>query len=445
MAEVSMNNHKTRDIPLFMLLCSCLLLMSCNPDEKPNTGPNAPEFVSSSSVETVRAQIAKLPTDDVWWNVYGEDQAWNFKNLHRFMPTVNVYREGQVRTLAQRPMSDIPNQIVDTPIGSMGFKDFLDSDKSTTMSIVILHEGDVVFEYYPNQQPYEKPIYWSATKALVAALVGILADRGQVDITQPISHYLPRLEDSDYANITVRNLLDMAAGVNCPEEYFDQTSCYYKYSVTIGDGYWTQDSPDSPYDMLATLKPGIAAPQGTQYQYSGVNAFILSWLVEDIMNMPFQDAVSKEIWSKMGAESDASILAPRYGVPIAHGGLLARSRDVARFGLLYTPSYTKISDSQIISDRMIDLILNDKNPNLTLKTNKAGQLPPDFSHSGYLWDAVYTNDDFYRGGWAGQGLLINPTKDIVAVYTGYAIDPQESQPDLLPILRQVLNNVFSNQ
>jgi CubicO group peptidase (beta-lactamase class C family) len=445
MAEVSMNNYKTRDIPLFMLLCSCLLLMSCNPDEKPNTGPNAPEFVSSSSVETVRAQIAKLPTDDVWWNVYGEDQAWNFKNLHRFMPTVNVYREGQVRTLAQRPMSDIPNQIVDTPIGSMGFKDFLDSDKSTTMSIVILHEGDVVFEYYPNQQPYEKPIYWSATKALVAALVGILADRGQVDITQPISHYLPRLEDSDYANITVRNLLDMAAGVNCPEEYFDQTSCYYKYSVTIGDGFWTQDSLNSPYDMLASLKPGITAPQGTQYQYSGVNAFILSWLVEDIMNMPFQDAVSKEIWSKMGAESDASILAPRYGVPIAHGGLLARSRDVARFGLLYTPSYTKISDSQIISDRMIDLILNDKNPNLTLKTNKAGQLPPDFSHSGYLWDAVYTNDDFYRGGWAGQGLLINPTKDIVAVYTGYAIDPQESQPDLLPILRQVLNNVFSNQ
>ena len=440
-----MNNHKTRDIPLFMLLCSCLLLMSCNPAEKADTGPNAPEFVSSSSVEAVRAQIAKLPTDDVWWNVYGEDQAWNFKNLHRFMPTVNVYRDGQVRTLAQRPMSDIPNQIVDTPSGSMGFKDFLDSDKSTTMSIVILHKGDVVFEYYPNQQPYEKPIYWSATKALVAALVGILADRGQVDLTQPISHYLPRLKDSDYANITVRNLLDMATGVNCPEEYFDQTSCYYKYSVTIGDGYWTKDSPNSPYDMLATLKPGIAAPQGTQYQYSGVNAFILSWLVEDIMNMPFQDAVSKEIWSKMGAESDASILAPRYGVPIAHGGLLARSRDVARFGLLYTPSYTKISDSQIISDRMINLILNDKNPNLTLKTNKAGQLPPDFSHSGYLWDAVYTNDDFYRGGWAGQGLLINPTKDIVAVYTGYAIDPQESQPDLLPILRQVLNNVFSNQ
>jgi hypothetical protein len=40
---------------------------------------------------------------------------------------------------------------------------------------------------------------------------------------------------------------------------------------------------------------------------------------------------------------------------------------------------------------------------------------------------------------------VNPDKDIVAVFTGYAIDAQESQPDLLPILRQVLNNVFSNQ
>ena len=445
MAEVSMNNQKTRDIPLFMLLCSCLLLLSCNPAEKADTGPNAPEFVSSSSVETVRAQIAKLPTDDVWWNVYGEDQAWNFKNLHRFMPTVNVYREGQVRTLAQRPMSDIPNQIVDTPIGSMGFKDFLDSDKSTTMSIVILHKGDVVFEYYPNQQPYEKPIFWSVTKVMVSALIGILEDRDQVDVSQPISRYIPALLSSDFATISVRNLLDMATGLNCPEEYIDQTSCYYQYSTTIGDGYWTEKSGQSPYSMIASLKPGVKQPQGEEFQYSGVNTFILSWLVEELMGMPFQDALSKEIWQNIGAEGDAALLAPRYGVPNTHGGLLAQLRDVARFGLLYTPSYHKVTDHKIISDRIVGLIRNDGNPNLWQKARAANMLPNDFSHSVYQWDAIYSNHDFYKGGWAGQGLLVNPDKDIVAVFTGYAIDAQESQPDLLPILRQVLNNVFSNQ
>ena len=401
-----------------------------------------PNFESASSVEEVRTQIKKLPSEDIWWNVYGEDQAWNFKNLHRFMPTVNVYREGQVRMLKNRPIPAIPDQHVDTPIGAMSFKQFLDNKLSTTMSLVVLHQGDVVFEYYPNQKPYEKPIFWSATKALVATLVGILSDRGQIDISLPISYYLPVLNNSDYSAITVRNLLDMATGIDCPEEYFDKKSCYYRYSITVGDGYWDDSSPNSPYEMLASVKPGIETSQGLLYQYTGVNAFLLSWLVEDIMEMPFQDAVTQEIWRKMGAESDASFLAPRYGVPIAHGGLMARSRDFARFGLLFTPSYKKISDEQIISDQMIDRILNDVNPNLTLEANKTSSLPPGFSHSGYLWDAVYNNDDFYRGGWAGQGLLINPTKDLVAVYTGYAIDAQESQPKLLPILRTVLNNVF---
>ncbi|MFL2495316.1 MAG: serine hydrolase [Porticoccaceae bacterium] len=187
-----------------------------------------PNFESASSVEEVRTQIKKLPSEDIWWNVYGEDQAWNFKNLHRFMPTVNVYREGQVRMLKNRPIAAIPDQHVDTPIGAMSFKQFLDNKLSTTMSLVVLHQGDVVFEYYPNQKPYEKPIFWSATKALVATLVGILSDRGQIDISLPISYYLPVLNNSDYSAITVRNLLDMATGIDCPEEYFDKKSCYYQ-------------------------------------------------------------------------------------------------------------------------------------------------------------------------------------------------------------------------
>ena len=425
-------------------ILAMILVMSsgCAGQKSVAISSTTPEFESASSIEEVRTQIKKLPSEDIWWTAYGEDQAWNFKNLHRFMPTVNVYREGQVRMLKNRPITAIPDQLVDTPVGAMSFKEFLDNPLSTTMSLVILHRGDVVFEYYPNQKPYEKPIFWSATKALVATLVGILSDRGKIDISLPISHYLPVLENSDYSTVTVRNLLDMASGINCPEEYFDKNSCYYQYSITVGDGYWDDSSPNSPYEMLASLKPGFEAPQGELYQYTGVNAFLLSWLVEDIMDMPFQDAVTQEIWSKMGAESDASFLAPRYGVPIAHGGLMARSRDFARFGLLFTPSYKKIVDQQIISDQMIDRILNDINPNLTLVANQASSLSEDFSHAGYLWDAVYTNDDFFRGGWAGQGLLINPTKDLVAVYTGYAIDEQQSQPKLLPILRTVLNNVF---
>jgi hypothetical protein len=51
-------------------------------------------FKSASTVEETRYQLERLKQDDIWWVVNGKDMAWNFKNLHRIFPTVNVYREG---------------------------------------------------------------------------------------------------------------------------------------------------------------------------------------------------------------------------------------------------------------------------------------------------------------------------------------------------------------
>lgn len=435
-------------LQLFATLFFVSFLMSCieAPKDKSTViATRSTAFKSSSSVDEVRTQISKLPTDDIWWNVYGKDQQWNFKNSNRFLPTVNVYREGQVKELSQNPMPEIPEYVVDTSEGKMTFKDFIDSDQSTTMGIVILKNGEIVYEYYPRQESYEKPIFWSVTKVLVSALVGILEDRGQVDVSQPISTYLPELVNSDFKDVTVRNVLDMASGVNCQENYDDWQSCYYKYSATVGDGFWTDVSADNPYEFLASVRPGFSSSQGKNFEYSGVNTFLLSWLVEEIMDMPFQDALTKEIWSKIGTESDALILAPRYGVPNTHGGLLARLRDVARFGMLYTPSDSIITNERIISDRVIKVIRDEGNLKLWETAKERGWVPQDLSHSAYQWDQVYKNHDFYKGGWCGQGLLVNPDEDIVVAFTGYCKDAKGSEADLLPILRQVLKGVFPTE
>jgi len=42
---------------------------------------------------------------------------------------------------------------------------------------------------------------------------------------------------------------------------------------------------------------------------------------------------------------------------------------------------------------------------------------------------------------AGQELLVNPDRDLVAVYTGY-FNEDQSELSALPRLRQVLNGVF---
>jgi CubicO group peptidase (beta-lactamase class C family) len=400
-------------------------------------------FRSASGVAEVREQIEKLPQNDIWWTVNGPDMAWNNRNLQRLFPTVPVYRAGPVRALDVRPAADIPAYPVETPAGTMPFKAFLDSRQSTAMGIVILHRGNIVFEHYPRQEPYEKPIYWSVTKVFVSTLVAILEDRGRVDVAKPIETYLPELAGSSFAGVTVRNFLDMATGVDCPEEYEDHDSCYYRYSMTIGDGHWTQSSPDNPYTFLANVKAPRWAEQGTSYSYSGANTFILGWLVEKISGMPFQDALSKEVWTRIGAESDAAILAPRYGVPITHGGLLARLRDVARFGLLFTPSWGKVSDRKIISDRYVERILQGGRPELLKNARFGAPDDPTIRHNVYQWDQVWDNDDFHKGGWAGQGLLINPGRDLVAVWTGY-FNEDGGEVELLPRLRHVLNGVYGN-
>jgi CubicO group peptidase (beta-lactamase class C family) len=401
-------------------------------------------FETASSVEEVRRQIEKLPKDTSWWNVNGTDMAWNNKNLNRIFPTVNVYRAGPVRELEHQPMPEISDYEVDTPSGPVRFTDFLNSDASTCMGMVILHRGKIVFEDYPRMQAYERPIFWSVTKVLVSAVVSILEQRGQIEIDKSIDTYIPELSGSSYAGITVRNILDMATGVDCPEEYYDTSSCYYRLMETTGEAHWDDEAGDNPYEYIAGLKVGKFAEQGTSFEYGSINTYILGWLVEKLTGMPFQDALSREIWTQIGAESDAAFLAPRFGVPMFAGGFLGKLRDVARFGLLFTPSYSVVSDRKIISDRHIETLKNGGRPQLL--ANARGGAPDESTqkivkHNVYQWDLVFTNNDVYKGGWAGQGLLVNPDRDLVAVYAGYFNDDR-SELSVLPRLRQVLNGVF---
>jgi len=418
------------------LVFLCLLPLSIIAE-----GDKAENFVSSSSVSNTIFQIKKLPTDDIWWNIYGEDQLWNFKNANRFLPTVHVHRRGDVSNLKSRINKEIANMVVDTPIGKKTFKTFLDNPVSTTMSLVILYRGDIVFEYYPHQEDYEKPIYWSVTKIIVSTLVGMLEEEGLVDITKPVSNYIKDLKNSSYGRITTENLLNMASGFDCADNYFDRSSCYYRYSSAIGDGYWTEKSPSNPYQFVASLEPKVIAPQGTKYQYSGVDTFVLGWLIETVLGMPLQDAITKKIWMKIGAEADGLMIAPRNGIPVIHGGLMIRPRDAARFGLLFTPSYKKVASSRLVSESFIKRISSIPS-NLQFDKRNQSQNGELFAHSAYQWDAIFSNSDYFKGGWAGQGILVNPQKDLVAVYTGYAIDDNESQPNLLPILRQLLNHIY---
>ncbi len=419
--------------------------MGCSADDsavrtaEASADPGA--FESGSTVAETLRWHHDLPTGTAWWDVVGEQQAWNFKNVHQIAPTVNVYRDGPVRELVRRPMEEIAEFPVETPDGPMGYREFLQSDYSTTMGLVIVQRGEIVFETYPRMEPYQKPIFWSVTKAFVSTVLAILEDRGEVDVSKPLEFYIPELADSQIAGVTVRNALDMASGLDCPDDYADSRACYNHFESTMGDGLPMEIPEDNPYDMLANFSYGYWADQGVGFDYSGVNTFLVGWVVEKITGMPFQDALTREVWRHMGAESDASIFAGRNGVPLTSGGLLANVRDVARFGVLFTPSHALVSQKKIISDRYVDLILHGGRPEL-FENARNPRRGTGARHNVYQWDVVFDNDDVYKGGWGGQGLLINPERDYVAAYTGYFKDRAHSEMSPLPVLRDVLDGVF---
>jgi CubicO group peptidase (beta-lactamase class C family) len=408
-----------------------VLLVACTED--------APErvFLPATTAEESREHHRKVPGDAAWWTVTGGEMAWMHKNANQLFPTVNVYRGGPVRELAPRPIAAIADFEVQTPQGPMRFEDFIHDDQSTTLGIIILHRGEIAFERYPRMRDYEKVTYWSTVKVLVSTVLRLYEERGDLDVSQPISRYIPELAASSFADITVRNILDHATGLDCDDNYVDPASCYYRYSMAIGDSFRDETAPDNPYDFLATAEIARRAPQGTAYGYSGANNFILAWLVEKLSGHDFHDAFTQEVWRHIGAEHDAAYIAYRYGIPLTHGGFLATMRDFARFGLLFTPSWSIVSDRRIISDRYLELLRSGANPALGRPGRDGERL-----HTVYHWNEVSDRGYISHGGWGGQGLIIYPELDVVAVYTSYFKDDNHGEVPLGPVVHDVLAGVF---
>jgi CubicO group peptidase (beta-lactamase class C family) len=211
--------------------------------------------------------------------------------------------------------------------------------------------------------------------------------------------------------------------------------------MAIGDNIRDSSATDNPYDYLASAEVPRLSEQGNKFSYSGVNNFILAWLVEEVTGYPFQDIVTKEFWYHIGAESDASFFAYRYGIAVSHGGFTSRMRDLARFGLLFTPSWSVVSDRRIISEEFLAMPRAQANPNLWRKLSFG-----ENANTAYQWGVTESGEWLEHGGWGGQGLLISPSRDIVAVYTAYSehITSKESfnAIELSPIVFDVVNTVF---
>jgi len=380
------------------------------------------------------------------WDEGGPLMRYVFLNMTEFWNHSLIHRGDFVRPLPPAPRTDVAEFMTTTGRGQLTLAEYV--NHSTVDGAIVLHHGSVVYETYPRMQRGDMHNYMSVSKGLTATLIAILEDRGLIDVHKPIDHYLPSLAGSGWEGVAVLDILDMASGIGCLEgeegAYTDPATCYYQFEASLGWLRPTAETPDSPFDYMATLKSH--RPSGEAFEYTSPDTFVLGWLAETVTGRTYADLLSREIWQKTGAQSDAVITAPRHGVPIAHGGISSNLRDMARFGLLFTPSGRRVA-RPVVSDRYLDNIQKNGRPEIfrAARNDTSGYVDGEPArHNSYQWDFVMEDGDFFKGGFGGQGLYISPSRDLVIAFFG-AFDENGEGHEMTRIARQLAKSGLFDQ
>ena len=87
---------------------------------------------------------------------------------------------------------------------------------------------------------------------------------------------------------------------------------------------------------------------------------------------------------------------------------------------MFTPSGRQ-SVKPVISDRYLEKIQKGGRPEIfrAMYGEKSGYVDGEPArHNSYQWDFVMDDGDFFKGGFAGQGLYISPSRNVVMVFFG---------------------------
>lgn len=352
---------------------------------------------------------------------------WAFQNVRQLMPTAAI-RAAQISHPLHAATSCITESIelASTDGGSLG--DFL--TESFTDSLVILQRGSKVYQWSAPHCDANLPhIVFSVSKSITAMLAGILVGDGTLDVTKPISHYLPGTKGSAYEDASLQQLLDMTVALSFDESYLDATGEFARYRDATGWNPVDQTSPGPNLeDFLYGLNKSDSA-HGELFQYKSPNSDLLGLLVERTAGVAYADFLSTQIWQPLGAETDGYVTVDRTGLARGAGGVCVTVDDLARFGLLII-NRGAINNRQIIPERWIDDCMTQGDQN-AWKRGAMAFLMPDGRYRNKWYQPGNHDQTILALGIHGQWLYINPVAEIVIAKLSSQPEPVNDQLDLL--------------
>jgi CubicO group peptidase (beta-lactamase class C family) len=162
------------------------------------------------------------------------------------------------------------------------------------LSVAVVHDGKVVFErgYGTSElggkrQIDERTLFaiGSTTKAMTAALVGMLVDDGKLGWDDPVTKYLPWLRLGDAAatrDLGVRDLLTHDSG------------------LPNTDFLWYEQDATTEEIVRRLALADLAAPPRARFEYQNVMYAAAGLLVEAASGKPWAELVAERIFRPLG-------------------------------------------------------------------------------------------------------------------------------------------------
>ncbi|MBT8100820.1 MAG: beta-lactamase family protein [Gammaproteobacteria bacterium] len=336
------------------------------------------------------------PDNILFWT--DKQKVAGFRNSKRLFPTRTIKAGDSPYPLpyARRELGDVSIRLGDE---SMSVDDYF--VEQNVAGLLIIKDGKIVYERYGLGNTEESRwISFSVAKSVIAMLIGAALQDGYIEsVDEKVTDYLPRLKGSSYDQSSIKNLLQMASGVQWNEDYADPESdvASATYETT------------GLYEYLRH-KPRAAAP-GEMFNYNTAETNLAGTLLRSAIGNNLATYLSEKIWQPFGMEFDAywNLTEPGGG---EFGGccINATLRDYGRLGM-FALANGRLRDGTAI---------------LPAGWMRESTTPSKgYDGYGYFWWLL--DDGVYRAmGIFGQGIYVNHDANVViAVHSAWSEADQD--------------------
>lgn len=256
---------------------------------------------------------------------------------------------------------ELPSRVLEEPSGAYGeaveegrgtARRLTAEEKLPGLSLAVAIDGEVVWaegfgwanlETQRPMTPTTLLRIGGVSQALTATAVGLLSERGSLDLDAPVQRYVPDFPEKEWP-ISTRQLMSHTAGIRPQgERFFRNTTC-------AGDAERLAIFADDP----------LRFPPGTEYLYSPYGWLLVGAVVSAAANEPYLEFMKREILAPLGMDETFADIAgqaradraqfyyprmalnPRLGLQDADivdmscllpaGGFLSTPSDLVRFG-----------------------------------------------------------------------------------------------------------------